>query len=139
MNATTPDEFWKTHTPPWQKFFVLGGAFVCFFMGFMTLVALGMLGIFDALLTIGLGFGIAFRRSRACAVLAAVFYAVSQLFGRILQNAVGWGYAPETGAAVVSYIYLTFLVLSIYGTFRWQQSYQDYIADRPAPEDSSDE
>lgn len=123
----TPDEYWKTRTSRWQKFFVLGGAFVCFFMGLMTLVALGLLGIMDALLMIGFGFGIALRRSRACAVLAAAFYAVSQLFGRLLQNAVGWGYAPETGALVVSYIYLSFLVLSIYGTFSWQQAYRDYM------------
>lgn len=131
----TPDEFWKTRTPRLQKFFVLGGAFVCFFMGLMTFVALGVLGLLDGLLMMGFGFGIAFRRSRACAVLAAAFYAVSQLFGRLLQNAVGWGYAPETGAVIVTYIYLTFLVLSIYGTFRWQQSYREFSEALSAPED----
>lgn len=130
----TADQFWKQHTSGWQKFFVLGGAFVCLFMGFMTLAALGLLGLIDGLLMVGLGLGIALRRSRACAVLAAAFYAFSQLFGRILQNELGFGYAPETGAVVISYIYLTFLILSIYGTFRWQQAYRDYDATQQLPE-----
>ena len=135
----TADEFWKTRTSPWQKFLVLGGAVVCFFMGLMTLVALGVLGLLDGLLMLGLGFGIAFRRSRACAVLAAVCYAVSQLFTRIVQNEFGWGYAPAMGATIVSYVYIAFLVLSIYGTFRWQQAYHDYQLTRSLPEDEAKE
>lgn len=133
------EEFWKNRTTPWQKFFVLGGAIVCLFMGLMTLIALGGLGVIDGFLMIGLGLGIALRRSRACAVIAAAVYALSQLLGRLLQNEMGWAYAPETGTMVVAYIYLTFLVLSIYGTFQWQQRYREYMEGIAAPQEHDQE
>ncbi|MBD5559866.1 MAG: hypothetical protein HDQ87_05845 [Clostridia bacterium] len=129
----TPDEYWKTQTASWLKILILCGALVCFLMGLMTLAVIGILGIIDGALMIGLGFGIMLKRSRACAVLAAVFYAGSQFFSRLLQNELGWNYAPSVGATVISYIYIALLVLSICGTYRWQQLYRDYTASRALP------
>lgn len=137
-HVLTRDEYWKTKVLPFLRFCVLGGGMVCFFMAFMTLISMGVFGLLDGLLIAGLGFGICFRRSRACAVIAGVYYALNFLMMRMLP--IG---AAMAGTAVVTYIFIALFVLSIYGTFTFQSNYAAYVAShltsRLADDGSADE
>lgn len=118
-----PDEYWKSEVSLWLRLCVLGGGFVCFFMGLMTMFTLGIYGIIDSLVVLGLGYGICFRRSRACAVIAGIYYAVNLLMLRLLPAGAG-----TASVAAMTYVFIALMIMSIYGTFTVHTKYTDYIA-----------
>lgn len=129
MHQMTAAEYWKCRTPMWIKVFVIGGGAVCFLMGLMTLVTVGFLGSLDAILMLGLGYGIVWRRSRACAVAAAAYYAVNQLLIRLLPFPV----EQSAAASAIVYVLIGLLVLSIYGTFTFRSQFDEYRAKSELP------
>lgn len=127
MHRLTPEEFWKERTELRLKVFVWGGAAVCALIALLTLAAMGVLGLLDSAFMIGLAYGIAFRRSRACAFIAALYYAVNQLMARM------WGYGlTNAGSMFIVYLFLALMILSIYGTFTWQADYRAYLLSQNA-------
>lgn len=134
MHQLTPEEYWKDRTELRLKIYVWGGAAVCAFIALLTLAAMGVLGLLDAVFMIGLAYGIAFRRSRACAFIAALYYAVNQLMARL------WGYgAAGAGSLFIVYLFLALMILSIYGTFTWQAAYKEYLQEQTGSEEKGEE
>lgn len=117
------EQYWKTCVTPFQRLCVLGGGIVCFIMGISTLISLGVLGLLDGLLIAGLGYGICFRRSRACAVAAGVYYALNYLMLRLLPL----GNLLNSASAMMI-VFIALLIFSIYGTFAFQSSYAQYLS-----------
>lgn len=118
----TQDQYWKKHVTLFVRMCVLTGGIVCFFMGITTLATIGVLGLIDGVFIIGLGYGICFRRSRACAVVAGVYYALNYLMLRMLPI----GAAADT--SILMYVFIALLIASIYGTFAFQSSYAKYLS-----------
>lgn len=122
-NTKTPQDFWKTKTPAFVRFCVLAGGIAAVVVGLVTILSLGFVGLLDGLFTIALGYGILARKSRACAVVMSLYYALNQLLLRIVP--IGVQAAP--GAMVLTYILLGCMVLSIYGTFTFRSLYDEYM------------
>lgn len=118
------EEFWKEDAPRSVRFCVLAGGIACLTVSVITLIATGALGLLDALFMAGLGYGISSRRSRACAVVAGLYYALNQLVIRLLPISV----QADPASMVFTYLLLGCMVLSIYGTFTFKSLYDQYLA-----------
>lgn len=124
MQWMSPVQYWNEKIPLWLKVFVWSGGAVCLIMGFSTLISLGILGSIDAILMLGLGYGIIWKHSRACAVAGAAYYALNQVVVRLLMP------LPVQTSSLMSigvYVMIGLLLLSVYGTFTVRARYDAYI------------
>lgn len=117
------DEFWRTDTPASVRMCVVAGGAACVSVAVITLISTGVLGLLDALFIGGLGYGIWVRRSRACAVIAGLYYALNQLLIRLLPIS----FAVNAASMIFTYLLLGCMVLSIYGTFAFKSLYDQYL------------
>lgn len=125
----TQNEFWKDHTQLWLRMCVLEGGLACLALGLVDIFTMGLLGVPDGLINLGLGWGICAKRSRWCAVAAGIYYALSQMlarfvFGDLLDASGTWWFV---------YVILALMLFSIYGTFTFQTRYREYIARHGGP------
>lgn len=74
----------------------------------------------DVALMLGLGFGLFFGKSRACAVILAVYFLIS----KIMQFSSG----VNAALVVSSLLYLCGYIAGIIGTFSFRREYQAYLA-----------
>lgn len=117
------DQFWKQDTPASVRVCVLAGGYACIAVGVITLLAMGVMGLLDGLFMLALGFGISAKRNRACAVAAGVYYALNQLVMRLLPINV----QANAASTVFTYVLLGCMVLSICGTFKFNNLYDLYL------------
>lgn len=118
----TQDEFWAKHTKFGLRMCVLEGGLTCILLGLITIVTMGVIGLVDGLLNIALGWGVCRKRSRACAVAAGIYYAISQMFARFVMGQL----LDVSGMQIFIYFIIALMILSIYGTFTFQSRYKEY-------------
>ena len=127
LTQLTKKEFFKHQNLSNISDNIKGAAFVLYFCGAITLIAVIMskdiLAILDVLLIVGFGLGIHFLQSRACAILMLVYALFNVLIVYLSTGSFG-GYLPLIGA-----IYAT-----IY-TFKFHKAWKKYKKDGTIPEE----
>lgn len=122
MDKEMKQAFWQNEVPAQTRQYInLAGGAACV-TGAMTAIMallLNPLAWLDAILSLGLAFGILSKKSRACALVMLVYYIISKL---IQLFSMGMG----IGAMVTAICFSALYALGVVGTYRYQNQLRAY-------------